>query len=153
MPTTYRLEFVSEVNAPLDRVWQFHDRIEGLFELAPPGARIELEGDPEPMREGVLYRLKITRYGLPLRWDARIVEYVPPYRFVDRAERSPFLFWEHQHVFEPISESVTRLIDTVTYQLPFGWLGRLANPIVVWDVRKMFTYRHHVVKQRLEERG
>jgi ligand-binding SRPBCC domain-containing protein len=45
----------------------------------------------------------------------------------------------------------TKLTDVVEYQLPLGWLGRLANAIVVRrQIESMFSYRQRRTKELLE---
>lgn len=150
MPT---LEFTVELDAPLKEVWDFHDTIETLFRLTPPDTQIRLEGEPEPMCVGVVYKLRMRRWGIvPLAWDAEIMVYEPPCRFVDRQipGKGPFRFWEHQHEFTAISRSRTRLTDRVAYEMPFGWLGKLADGIFVRrDIERMFAHRHRVTREAL----
>lgn len=151
MPTR---EFTCDLDAPVARVWEFHDTIKTLFTLTPPDTQIRLEGEPVPMRVGVVYHLKMKRYGLPLpAWYAEIIEYDPPHKFVDRQVKGkgPFAFWQHRHEFTPLSENRTRLTDRVTYVLPFGPLGRLADALFVRrDIEKMFAYRHKKTREALE---
>lgn len=151
MPT---LKFVLDLDTPLARVWDFHDTIETLFLLTPPHTRIRLKGEPEPMRVGVLYQLRMRRWGiLPLSWDAEIVAYEPPHRFIDRQVpgKGPFRSWEHRHEFTALSENRTRLTDRVTYTMPFGWFGKLVDRLFIRrDIEQMFAYRHCVTKERLE---
>lgn len=153
MPT---LVFEMEVDAPLQEVWEFYDTIETLFRLTPPDTRIRLADVPEPMRPGVVYRLRMRRWGVvPLKWDAEIVAYDPPNGFVDRQVpgKGPFRSWEHQHQFAAVGENRTRLTDRVTYAVPLGALGRIADRLFVRrDIEKMFAYRHRITKDALERK-
>lgn len=147
------LEFSCEIDAPLDAVWEFHDSIETLFRLTPPHTKIRLEGASEPMREGVVYHLRMKRWGIvPLRWDARIIRYDPPHGFTDEQipGQGPFAAWTHEHQFKALSPSRTLLVDRVTYTPPFGILGKLADAVFLRrDLEAMFAYRHAVTKQAL----
>ena len=81
MPT---MEFVCELNAPLERVWAFHNTVESLFKLTPPDKHARLLGAPEPMRAGVIYRIQIRQFGIiPLTMHSLIRDYTPPDGFVD----------------------------------------------------------------------
>ena len=148
------LEFVCDLNAPLQKVWDFHDTIDTLFKLTPPDTKARLGGAPEPMRVGVVYKLKLRRWGLPVpTWYAEIIAYDPPHKFADRQVpgHGPFRAWQHEHLFAALSESRTRLTDRVTYTLPFGPLGVLADKLFVRrDLEKMFAYRHKVTRESLE---
>jgi ligand-binding SRPBCC domain-containing protein len=150
MPT---YEFTCEVDAPLETVWAFHDTIDTLFRLTPPHTKARLDGPAVPMRTGVVYRLRMKRWGIPLpAWDAEIVTYCPPNCFVDRQVigRGPFKYWEHHHLFEALSPGRTRIIDRVTYEMPFGFLGRWVDRLFVRrDIAAMFAYRHQITRDAL----
>ena len=151
------LEFRCSLDAPIAKVWEFHDSIETLFLLTPPNTTATLDGSPEPMREGVIYKLKLKRWGiLPLpTWHAKIVVYCPPTRFEDEQipGKGPFKAWHHTHRFEAIDATHTLLIDEVTYTPPFGILGEIADALLIRrDIKKMFAYRHEVTKRELAKK-
>ena len=70
------------------------------------------------------------------RWRVRIAEVDPPRAIVDVALAGPFRAWRHEHLFTVAGDGRTLLTDRVTYTLPFGGLGRLADRLVV---RRMLT--------------
>lgn len=147
------VEFTCELEAPLERVWQFHNAVELLLELTPPDTQVTLEGDVEPMDAGVVYVLRIRRSGITLRWETRIVEYDPPNGFTDRqvAGKGPFAYWQHQHQFTALSPTRTRLVDHVTYVVPFGVLGSIVDALFVRrEINKLFAFRHQVTRAELE---
>jgi uncharacterized protein len=147
------LEFACEIDAPLAEVWKFHDTIETLFRLTPPHTQVKLEGELEPMRVGVVYPLRMKRWGIvPLSWDARITRYDPPHGFADEQipGKGPFAAWTHEHQFKALSPTRTLLIDRITYTPPFGILGKIADAVFIRrDLEAMFAYRHKVTKEAL----
>ena len=151
MPT---LEFVCDLEAPLERVWAFHNTIDTLFKLTPPDKHARLLDPPAPMRAGVIYRIQVKQFGIvPITMHSIIRDYTPPTGFVDiqAPGKGPFKAWQHQHRFEALSPDRTRLTDTVTYEMPLGPLGTLANALFVrHDIEKMFAYRHAVTRRELE---
>jgi ligand-binding SRPBCC domain-containing protein len=154
MPT---LEFVCELNVPLERVWEFHNDVATLFKLTPPEKHAKLEGTPEPMRAGVVYRILVRQFGiLPVRMQSKIVEYTPPNGFVDIQVpgKGPFKSWTHRHQFAALPGGHTCLTDHVTYELPFGPLGALVDGLIVRrDIDRMFAYRHRATRDALEGTG
>src|SRR5688500_14320413 len=112
MPT---FETETIVAAPLERVWAFHQDVQGaLTKLQPPGAGRVMESvEPSPPELGtrVTVRAKVPMRG-EMRWIAKYVEFVPPKavvfgaeaRFVDEQERGPFKSWRHAHEFEAIDD-------------------------------------------------
>jgi ligand-binding SRPBCC domain-containing protein len=72
---------------------------------------------------------------------------------VDVALRSPFSSWRHEHRFEALGRDRSRLTDRVTYTLPGGPVGWIADRVLVRRMlRKAFAQRHRNTKI-LMERG
>jgi len=147
------LTYMCEIEAPLQQVWEFHNNVESLFVLTPPDKHAKLEGAAEPMRVGVVYHIKVRQFGIiPIQMHSKITDYTPPTGFDDIQVKGPFAAWKHQHRFTALSDTRTRLTDTVTYSVPFGFLGRIADALFVRrDLDKMFAYRHKVTRQMLEK--
>ncbi len=147
------IEFACEIDAPLERVWQFHDTIETLFQLTPPHTKARLGGAVEPMRVGAIYRLHLRRMGVPLPvWEAEIIAYEPPRGFTDRQipGRGPFKSWTREHHFESLAPNRTRITDRVNYEAPFGVLGKIADWLFLRrDITQMFAYRYRVTRKAL----
>lgn len=147
MPT---LVFASEMPCPVEALWAFHSSPEALTRLMPPGQRVTVTGDAR-VETGAIHDLRIVRWGLPLRWRARIESVEPPTRdrpgrFVDVAVRSPFAAWRHEHRMEATPDG-SRLTDTVTYTPPFGPLGILADRLFLRrDLERLFAHRHEATR-------
>ncbi len=147
------LTYTCEIEAPLQRVWEFHNNVESLFILTPPDKHAKLVGAAEPMRAGVVYHIKVRQFGIiPIEMHSQITVYSPPDGFEDVQAKGPFAAWKHEHRFIALSDTRTRLVDTVTYSVPLGFLGRIADALFVHrDLDKMFAYRHKVTRQMLEK--
>lgn len=93
---------------------------------------------PIKMKPGVLidYRLKLR--GVPIKWQTRISDWEPPYRFVDEQLHGPYRWWKHEHLFEDV-DGGTRVVDNVHYGVPGGWL--IHETLVRSDLERIFTYR------------
>ena len=58
---------------------------------------------------------------------------------------------DHEHEFEAIDDKTTRIVDRVTYQVPFGPIGYFADLLFVRrSVRKMFEQRREALKRLME---
>ncbi len=131
-------------------MWGFHSSVEALKVLTPPGQTVEIVGDTVEVVNGAVHELRVKKFGLTLSWVADISDVEPPSKFVDTARKSPFKSWRHTHEFLP-TEGGTLLRDTVEYQMPFGFLGKIVNSLLIEaDVRKMFKFRHEVTTKALE---
>ena len=88
--------------------------------------------------------------GLPLRWRTKIIDWTPPRQFIDLQLRGPYALWHHQHTFEPTDRGTVLCADHVTYKLPGGPLGRVAQPLVVRrQLLEIFRFRREVIGRRL----
>ena len=158
MPT---LQFECTVAAPLEKVWAFYQDARGsLPALTPPEIAPTIESVDEPIREGskVVFTLRLPRRK-PVRWVGRIVEHRPPHavafgqeaRFVDVQDEGPFAAWRHSHEFEATDSKTTRLVDRITYRLPLGPIGWLADfAFVRRKLNESFRYRQEQTKRLLE---
>lgn len=134
---------------PVDEVFPFFAKAENLERITPGSLRFEiLTPLPIDMGEGALidYRLRIA--GIPQRWRTRISLWEPPYRFADEQVKGPYRRWFHVHEFSECPEG-TRMTDEVDYELPFGVLGRLAHPLIRFQLRRIFTYRNESIGEHL----
>ena len=158
MPT---LLFETTIAAPLSDVWAFHeDVLNALPALSPPEAGVKIELIDLPPRVGMTVVITAKGPVGRIRWVARYVEHQPPRavvfgeeaRFVDEQQSGPFASWRHSHEFERLDETSTRLVDRVTYAVPYGPLGWLADRLLVRrELFKMFHHRHAATKKLLEK--
>ncbi|GAB4169614.1 MAG: hypothetical protein D6794_12170 [Deltaproteobacteria bacterium] len=146
----HQLERNLIVNADADKVWAFLATPVNLDRLTPPELRFRiLSAVPDTMYDGLLIRYEI---GIPLfgrwQWLTEIKHIEPGHSFVDEQRSGPYRFWYHYHAIEATGDGRTRMIDRVTYQLPFGPLGELVHAL---QVRRMlgdiFDYRAEKLKE------
>lgn len=69
-------------------------------------------------------------FGVPWRLTSRITAFDRPHRFVDEQVRGPFHRFHHEHQFEAV-DGGCRMTDVVEFEAPAGWLGRLAERLVL----------------------
>ncbi len=83
--------------------------------------------------------------GIKLNWMTEITHVKDQEYFVDDQRVGPFAIWHHEHHFEPIKGGV-KMMDKLTYAIPYGIIGRIANKILVAkEVQKIFTYREQAI--------
>jgi ligand-binding SRPBCC domain-containing protein len=63
-------------------------------------------------------------------WLVRIARLEEPTLIVDEMLRGPFALWLHEHRFAELPGGRTRLTDHLTYALPAGPLGRVADALL-----------------------
>lgn len=146
----YRLERSLFVPLPLNQVFPFFAEPRNLARITPPwlGFRVVTGGDLT-MRQGLEISYRIHPLGIPQRWTSRISVWDPPRRFVDEQLRGPYRTWHHLHEFREVVGG-TEIRDEVTYELPFGPLGRIAHRLMVRrQLESIFRYRERVVRELL----
>ena len=155
-------ERVTRVDAPLEDVWRFHSRVEGLETLTPAwmGLRVEgvigPDGNPEPevLEEGAEIALSMRPFGVGPRqyWTSLIVERERrdgTAYFRDEMVEGPFDRWEHTHAFYA-DGSATIVRDRVEFELPLGGLGDVLEPFSRIGFEPMFRHRHRRTRRVLE---
>ena len=146
-----KFQFSSQLDAPVERVWAFHERPDILDILTPPW-----QPDQVVRREGGLGPGAITEFRLwlgpiPITWLAQHTDEFEPERlFTDIQVTGPLQAWTHRHRFIP-QGSQTQLVDDITYELPIGPLSEpLIGSFVSQRLEDMFRYRHQQTKAYCE---
>lgn len=159
MPTYSRR---TRVAAPLEEVWAFHSRIEGLEALTPDFMNLRIESvrgpdgedDPDVLETGTEISMSLHPFGVGPRqhWTSVITDRVEESGhawFRDEMRGGPFPHWVHTHQFFEDGEE-TIVADRVEYELPGGPLGEAVGPLGIVGFEPMFRDRHRRTKQELE---
>jgi ligand-binding SRPBCC domain-containing protein len=139
MHLIHRLQLVRR---PIAEVFSFFSKAENLEMLTPPFLRFRiLSSLPIRIQKGTQIDYRIRLFGIPLRWRARIREFVQDRFFIDEQERGPYRKWTHLHTFREVPGG-TEVGDVVHYELPLGTFGKLAHPLFVRNtLEQIFDYR------------
>jgi ligand-binding SRPBCC domain-containing protein len=148
--------FADPANLPrLMPNWQ-RARIEAANYIAPPPSPTAFPGS-ERITAGSGTTLTLTVRPFPfspvrLRWDALIEDFRWLEGFCDVQTCGPFASWRHCHTLRATSYG-THLTDSVTYTLPLGPLGRLANAVGVrQQIAATFRYRQRRTLELLRKK-
>ena len=98
-----------------------------------------------PLEQGSEVRLRTKQWPLPFAqtWVVRIARVEQPTLVVDQMLSGPFAFWLHEHRFGDLPGDRTRLTDHLSYALPAGPLGRVADRLFVRRlIARTFHDRH-----------
>lgn len=139
------------INAPIERVFDFHNDTNNLVEITPKSISVSFETRGEPGLGQDIY-LSIRQFVfLKTRWHVRITEHIPPTKMVDEQVKGPFAYWKQTRLLTKRG-ACTELTDVIEYQVPFGVLGMLANKLFVRrQIISMFAYRQACTKALLEK--
>jgi len=130
------------LEADVERVFAFHENPENLRKIAPASLRIRAITCAPHAVVGENFELSATQFGVPIHWRGVWEVVDSPSQLVDGAEKSPFAYWRHSHLFAREGGGC-RMTDRVECLLPGGWAGRLVGALVLPVVfGAMFRARH-----------
>ncbi len=143
-----RIELLTTIHAPIARVFDLarsvdlhSDSMANTGEKTVGGVTSGLIGADET----VTWRAR--HFGVPQRLTSRITHFEPPHRFSDRMVRGAFRRFDHDHYFAFQAENVTLMRDVFDFDAPLGWLGRLANVLLLTrHMRKFLLQRNAALK-------
>jgi ligand-binding SRPBCC domain-containing protein len=147
--STRRLHAVQQLPVPLSEAWAFFSDPRNLAAMTPAWLRFEFTSDlPEHMYAGLRMTYRVRPFlGIPVVWVSEITEIDVPHRFVDEQQRGPYRSWRHEHRFRPVTGGV-EMEDLVSYALPFGPVGSLAERLFVRrQLTRIFAFRHESLKR------
>jgi len=143
-------QYSSLIKAPVEKVWQFHERQDIMAILTPAWQPVKIVRREGGLEVGAVTEFLLTLGVFPVRWLARHVEYEQYKLFTDQQIEGPMKLWIHRHQFQAEGD-YTRLTDKIQYEIPGGWVAEF---ILGWWVesrlQEMFRYRHQITKQQCE---
>jgi len=140
---------ITEIECSIEELFAFHTDSNNIRKITPSNIKVELLNKDTQTYEGKIVKLKTTKFFIPTYWEVKIEKLQSPNILVDVAIKSPFKKWKHQHIFTQ-KESTSQLQDIIEYEMPFGILGKIVEPLIRYDITKMFEYRHLQTKEVLE---
>ena len=106
------------------------------------GFEIKAANLSEKMYPGMIIPYKVKPVlGITVTWVTEITQVVEKKFFIDEQRIGPYAFWHHQHFIESQGEGVL-MTDIVSYKPPFGFLGKLANALLIsGKLKEIFDFR------------
>ena len=147
------MRFVREtqIQASPAEVFAFHESPGALQRLTPDWEPVRVESGGQSIEVGSRVTIVMKMGPFPMRWVAEHTAYVPPRLFEDRQVSGPFASWVHRHEFEDNGQGGTLLRDTIDYEPPLGWLGRLlSSGFIEAKLKRLFDFRHAQTKAIVE---
>jgi len=151
-----QFEYAFVVNAPLEKVWAFHDDPTALPKVMTGPVKMHVHHVERPLQPGSRILMTMQIGPFRQRWNVQLREKVPPVFFTDEqiAGEGPFRQWRHTHAFEAIDAHRTRVIDRLEYELPFGLLGKIGDALFGRVVMQgLFAARAKATRRWLESPG
>jgi len=147
----YTLHRETTVQTSPAQAWAFICNPANLNLITPDDMRFEIRSElPDRMFEGMLveYRVKIPLLGMQ-PWLSELKYIVEGHSFVDEQKIGPYKLWYHFHGLKAVPGGV-RFTDHVTYEVPFGLIGRLAHVLFIRrTLERIFDYREQQLNKLL----
>jgi ligand-binding SRPBCC domain-containing protein len=150
MSAIYQLRTTQRIPSDLDTVWNFISSPRNLQKITPSHMGFKITNEPiaEKMYAGMIIAYKVSPIlGIPMDWVTEITHVHEKEYFVDEQRVGPYSIWHHQHKITPISGGVL-MEDIVSYKPPFGFLGSIANSLLIQgQLKSIFDYRFEAVEK------
>ncbi|MDB5137899.1 MAG: hypothetical protein JWP37_4502 [Mucilaginibacter sp.] len=86
-------------------------------------------------------------WGIKMNWMTEITHVKEMEYFVDEQRFGPYALWHHQHHFKEVKGGVL-MNDILNYAVPYGFIGRIANSLLVEkQIKKIFDYRVKAIEK------
>jgi len=139
------------VPASADEVWKFISNPENLKVITPKHMDFVITSGnlPEKMYPGMIITYTVKPLlGIKMKWVTEITHVEEKRYFVDEQRSGPYSMWHHQHLIEPVEGGVM-MTDIVSYKPPMGFLGAIANNLVISrQLKGIFDYREKALEKR-----
>lgn len=144
----YTLEASQELNIPLEKAWDYFSSPENLSNITPPqmGFHITSKVDKKAHQGQIItYKVSLIPF-IKTNWVTEITAVKEQEFFIDEQRFGPYSMWHHEHFFESLPNGKTLMKDKISYKIPFGFLGAIAQPLFVKkQLQTIFEYREKVL--------
>jgi ligand-binding SRPBCC domain-containing protein len=147
----YQFKRELKIKASIEEVWDFISSPKNLKEITPEymGFDITSEDLPDKMYPGMIISYIVKPLmGLKTTWVTEITHVKEKEYFVDEQRVGPYSIWHHEHIIEPIEGGVL-MKDIVSYKPPLGFLGSIANKLIIKNkLKEIFDFRTVAIQKR-----
>lgn len=138
------------MNCDIKTAWDFFSSPKNLSTITPKdmGFTVLSDLNSEQITKGMVIDYIVSPLlEVPLKWRTRITHVEPNKSFTDFQEKGPYKYWNHFHEFIPNKDGVL-MKDTVDYELPFGFLGKMVHRLFVKKkIADIFDFRYRVLEK------
>lgn len=129
----HSIKQVQKIPVKLEAAWTFFSDPANLTQITPASMQFRIISAHQGMS---MYPGQIIEYTVkPLLniswyWMTEITHVEDRRYFVDEQRFGPYAMWHHQHHFVELDGGV-EMTDIVHYKLPYGFVGKLVNKLMV----------------------
>ena len=151
---TYQFKAKQFLPITINEAWDFFSNPNNLPKITPPWLNFEVTTQLESrMYAGMIITDLVRRIlNIPATWVTEITQVHVPNFFVDEQKFGPYKLWHHQHVFREAKNGI-EMEDIVNYAVPLGFIGRLANNLIISKkIKSIFEYRTEILNKMFVEK-
>lgn len=143
-------QYYKEQKIPITLIelWSFISSPKNLQQITPPsmGFHITTNYLAEKMYPGMIISYQVAPFlNQKMTWVTEITQVKELEFFVDEQRVGPYKIWHHEHHLKEIDGGVL-MSDLITYQPPFGFVGSIANKLLIKKkIASIFDYREQAL--------
>lgn len=145
----FQVKYSQILPISLQDAWKFFSNPRNLDKITPPWLNFKITSEvASKMYPGQIITYKVRPLlNIPVTWVTEITHVNEPYYFVDEQRFGPYKMWHHEHIFTEIPKVGVEMQDIVTYAIPFGFIGVIANKLFVEKkISEIFEYRKKILE-------
>jgi len=145
----YQHKTSQKLNISKNDAWNFFSNPANLSKITPSWLGFKVTSSlPEKMYAGLIISYLVSPVmNIPQTWVTEITHVNEPNYFVDEQRFGPYKMWHHEHIFKETSDGKILMEDIVTYAVPFGFIGRVVNKIIISKkINDIFNFRRKVLE-------
>lgn len=151
----YTLETTQEIDIPIREAWSFFSSPNNLEKITPSemGFKITSEVDKKAYAGQIItYKVGILP-GIKSNWVTEITHVENESFFIDEQRFGPYKMWHHEHWFYSQTNGKTLMKDKISYKIPLGFLGHLAQTLFIKkQLITIFEHRFKTLETYFDEK-
>ena len=140
----YTLRAEQTIDLSLEKAWNFFSSPENLEKITPThmGFKITSTVDKKAYAGQIItYKVGVLP-GIKINWVTEITQVKDNHFFIDEQCFGPYKMWHHEHWFEELPNGKTLMKDKISYKIPFGFIGHIAQTIFIKkQLKGIFKHR------------
>lgn len=146
----YQLKQEMTIKATKDEIWDFISSPENLKKITPKSMSFDITSKnlAEKIYPGMIISYTVKPLlGIKTLWVTEITQVKDKEYFIDEQRIGPYKIWHHEHFIESVDNGI-KMIDIISYQPPFGFLGSIVNYFVIGKkLKAIFLYRKKSIEK------
>jgi ligand-binding SRPBCC domain-containing protein len=139
-----------QVDAPIERVADFHSDTMTLKLLTPPPLFVQFN-NIQPLAEGSIADFTMWFGPLPINWVALHSEVDPMQGFTDTQVKGPFETWIHRHSFRRLDQARCEVKDEIQAEPGDGIFRGILSRLMWLNLPLLFAYREWQTRRAVEK--